>query len=217
MKLQILSDLHINLGGDVTIPDVGADVVILAGDISKGLDSIQWIQQTIAKPTLLVLGNHEISAGNDSKLQRFHSLANNSVVTVLEKSTVEINGVRFLGCTLWSPSKMRSRRAMEESIQWLQEMLTQPYPGKTVVITHYPPLYASLDDVLRRDFALMKRITVDLTELIETSCVSLWVHGHVHVFKDYECGQTRIVCNPRGYNDREVQHFSPEYTVDIEL
>ena len=42
MKLHILSDLHRDLSGDIKIPDSDSDLVILAGDIDGGFDSIRW-------------------------------------------------------------------------------------------------------------------------------------------------------------------------------
>lgn len=33
--------------------------------------------------------------------------------------------------------------------------------------------------------------------------IVLWVHGHTHETFDYEIGNTRIFCNPRGYINYE--------------
>jgi len=42
MKIQVLSDLHIEFG-DFTVPEADADVVVFAGDIGVGLDGLRWI------------------------------------------------------------------------------------------------------------------------------------------------------------------------------
>ena len=215
MKLHILSDLHRDLSGDIEIPDLDTDVVVLAGDIDGGFDSVRWAIRTFEKPTLFVPGNHEIAAGNKQKLQGFRELVKGTSVTVLDNEVFEYNGVRFLGCTLWAPTKKRMRRSMNESILWLQEMLSQPYSGKTVVITHYSPLHQSLDHEALIDNNLPMRISVDLKEFIETSNISLWVHGHVHKKQDYFCGKTRIVCNPRGHSNRTEPLFNSNYVVEI--
>jgi hypothetical protein len=39
----------------------------------------------------------------------------------------------------------------------------------------------------------------DLSELVANSGAALWVHGHTHASCDYFAGQTRVVCNPKGY------------------
>ena len=215
MKLHILSDLHRDLAGEIFIPAVNADVVILAGDIDGGFDSLRWAMQTFTQPTLFVLGNHEMVAGNEKKLARFREMAEGSTVTILENDVWEQTGVRFLGCTLWAPANQRMRAAMRQSIAWLREMLAQPYTGTTVVITHYSPLHQSLAPEVLIDDTLAKRLSVDLRTLIEASNITLWVHGHIHRTRDYFCGKTRIVCNPRGYSELVEPRFDPERVIDI--
>jgi Icc-related predicted phosphoesterase len=215
MKLHILSDLHRNLAGEIVIPPVDADVVILAGDVDHGFDSLRWVMRSFTQPSLFVLGNHEIAAGNEKKLARFREMAEGSTVTILENGVWEQRGVRFLGCTLWAPANQRMRVAMKHSIAWLREMLAQTYTGTTVVITHYSPLHQSLAPEVLIDDALAKRLSVDLRALIEASNIALWVHGHIHRTQDYFCGKTRIVCNPRGHSDMVEPRFNPECVIDV--
>lgn len=47
MRIRILSDLHIE-SGPFMPPRVDADVVVLAGDISQGLDSVGWVKRTFS-------------------------------------------------------------------------------------------------------------------------------------------------------------------------
>ena len=59
MKIHILCDLHIEFG-DFVPPVVGADVVVLAGDVHVKNRGLQWIfDQKFEIPVLYVLGNHE--------------------------------------------------------------------------------------------------------------------------------------------------------------
>jgi hypothetical protein len=40
----------------------------------------------------------------------------------------------------------------------------------------------------------------DLSEFIlDRPAIKLWTHGHTHEEFDYMIGDTRVVCNPRGY------------------
>jgi Icc-related predicted phosphoesterase len=103
MKLHILCDLHIEFG-DFEVPDVGADVVILAGDIHVKKRGFQWVlDQKFGIPVLYVLGNHEFYGekfpGLINKLKRDSERTN---VRILENDSVSIGGYRFFGCTLWS-------------------------------------------------------------------------------------------------------------------
>lgn len=215
MRLHVLSDVHRDLSGEVALPTVAADVVVLAGDVDGGFDSLRWAMRTFTQPTLFVLGNHEIVAGNEEKLARFRALAAGSHVTLLENDVWEHRGVRFLGCSLWAPATQRMRVALKNSVAWLREMLAQPYDGATVVITHYAPLHQSLPREVLIDDAAAKRLAVDLRELIEPSNIALWIHGHIHTRQDYYCGRTRVVCNPRGYADDVEPRFDPGYVVEV--
>lgn len=215
MKLHIMSDLHRDIEGDMTIRTLAADMVVLAGDIDGGFDSVRWAVKTFTQPTLFVLGNHEIVAGDKEKLEKFRDLTKGTDVTILENDILEKNGVRFLGCSLWAPANRRMSDTMNNSIKWLRESLSQPYNGKTVVVTHYSPLHESLDPETAADVDLANKISVDLRSLIERSDIVLWIHGHIHVKQDYICGKTRVVCNPRGYADMVEPMFDPNFMVEV--
>ncbi len=103
MKIQILSDLHLEFDG-FDAPATDADVVVLAGDIHVKFGGLDWaIEQFPDKPVVYVLGNHEYYGGALPK----HTLAMQdraagSSVIVLENDAVDIGGIRFLGCALWT-------------------------------------------------------------------------------------------------------------------
>jgi hypothetical protein len=59
MKIQVLSDLHLEFA-PLEIPDVGADVVVLAGDIDIGLKGVRFaIDKLAGRRVIYVAGNHE--------------------------------------------------------------------------------------------------------------------------------------------------------------
>ena len=109
MKLLILSDLHIerepfypvDLDGRI---DDEADVVVLAGDIHEGTAGIRWARETFPdKPIVYVAGNHEFYGHHwVMLLDQLRESARKHDVHYLEASGVDIGGVRFLGCTLWT-------------------------------------------------------------------------------------------------------------------
>lgn len=101
MKIHVLSDLHIEFG-DFTMPETDADVLVLAGDISVGMDAFEWIaKQGIEIPVVYVLGNHEYYRHEIGLAQELKRQAGNNI-HVLDKDMIVIDGVRFLGCTLWT-------------------------------------------------------------------------------------------------------------------
>ena len=101
MKLNILSDLHLSLGA-LPIPENDADVVILAGDIARPREAVAWASG-FAKPVLYVPGNHEFYGGSiEGTVEELKRLCAGTAIHVLDNDEVTIDGVRFLGTTLWT-------------------------------------------------------------------------------------------------------------------
>jgi len=103
MKLQILSDLHIEFA-PYEMVDTDADVIILAGDIHLGEKGFKWAQENIKnKEVIYVLGNHEFYKEATPRLfDKLKEKAKDTNIHVLENRSISIDGVRFLGCTLWT-------------------------------------------------------------------------------------------------------------------
>lgn len=105
MKLLVLSDLHVEFAPFV--PDramAAVDVVVLAGDIHKGVQGMAWARQTfLDKPIVYVAGNHEFYGQHwDKLLVKLRAQALVHDIHFLENNCVTIDGIRFLGATLWT-------------------------------------------------------------------------------------------------------------------
>ncbi len=103
MKLHILSDLHIEFAPhELAVTD--ADVVILAGDIHLGARGFNWVRENIKnKEVIYILGNHEFYKEATPRLfDKLKKKAKGSNIHILENESISLNGVRFLGCTLWT-------------------------------------------------------------------------------------------------------------------
>jgi len=103
MKLHILSDIH-NEFETFTAPVTDADVVVLAGDIHIGKRGLDWaLQQFPEKPIIYVLGNHEYYGEAIPKLTgKLRELAAGTNLHILEQEALTLDGVTFLGSTLWT-------------------------------------------------------------------------------------------------------------------
>lgn len=103
MRIRILSDLHLE-HNSLQLKPIEADVVVLAGDISLGIKGLEWAAQTFPEtPVIYVPGNHEFYHHEyHSMLDEMRRYAATGKVYFLENEAVEIEGIRFLGCTLWS-------------------------------------------------------------------------------------------------------------------
>ncbi|QFY59720.1 phosphohydrolase [Rhizobium grahamii] len=102
-----------------------------------------------------------------------------------------------------------------ESRKFIDRELSLDYLGRTVVVTHHAPLMQSFDpaffgNVTNAAFAS------DLSDLIMRRRPSVWIHGHIHKFRDYMADHTRIICNPLGQR-RELytSGFRPGFTIDL--
>lgn len=101
MKLHILSDLHIEFE-DFSPPETSADVVVLAGDICVGAAGIEWAARQFPDvPVIYVPGNHEYYGFDIGSADGLYKAAPANI-HVLSNSVLELDGIRFLGTTLWT-------------------------------------------------------------------------------------------------------------------
>jgi predicted phosphodiesterase len=115
MKLLVLSDLHLEFA-DMAVPaDADFDVAILAGDIvCPGSKAMAWASRPTtlqrAKAVILVPGNHEYYdrvMPDELAAMRRLAQASSLPLHLLDCDTVVIDGVRFVGCTLWTDFQLR--------------------------------------------------------------------------------------------------------------
>lgn len=110
MRIWILSDLHIPQKDAIRLikPDryPQADVCVLAGDVTDSMHlAINWVGKVVRPkmPVIWVPGNHEFyDTSIESGLKNARLIANALDVTFLDNSVEIIEGVRFLGGTLWT-------------------------------------------------------------------------------------------------------------------
>ena len=74
---------------------------------------------------------------------------------------------------------------------------------KIVVVTHHAPSDMSVADCYKGDILMNGAYRSNLEDFIMDSNINLWCHGHTHFSFDYMLGNTRVVCNPRGYIGHE--------------
>lgn len=109
MRILVLSDLHLEWGPfEVPAPAL-YDAVVLAGDICKGPQAVEWAQKSFAgTPVVLVPGNHEFYRLElEQALETMRERSQGTNVHVLDRDEIVLRGpggdaVRFLGTTLWT-------------------------------------------------------------------------------------------------------------------
>ena len=94
-----------------------------------------------------------------------------------------------------------------------------PIDKKIVVVTHHSPSYLSIVPKYADNYEMNGGYHNDLSKFIlDNPRISTWVHGHTHKVLDYKIGDTRIVCNPRGYEGatyNENTGWNPNLLLEI--
>ena len=124
MKILILSDLHLSHHSfsaviDGQRIDEQADVVVLAGDIDDGLGGFRWAREAFPdKPIVMVAGNHEFYGKNWTKhIDDMRESANAHDIEFLEADGIDLAGVRFLGCSLWTDFELFGAEIKTEAMR----------------------------------------------------------------------------------------------------
>ncbi|AJY51844.1 metallophosphoesterase [Halomonas sp. KO116] len=105
MRLRILSDLHLEFfDGNRELPEVDADMVILAGDIHRESEGLAWARYRFPDmPIIYVPGNHEFYGTCMPQLRgELAREAERLNIELLDNRAVTLDGVRFYGTTLWT-------------------------------------------------------------------------------------------------------------------
>lgn len=239
MKIHLASDLHLEFiqrdypGERLITPVPGTDVLVIAGDIANGADACSLFADWRAAeriPIIYVAGNHEYYGRMYAPmLQKIREGAAMNNIHFLENNSVEIDGVRFLGCTMWTDYKLETTLTQAFQMKYASEHLNDHH-----VIRKGRHLFSPQDALdlhldsrmwlkseLEKPFAgktvvvthhgpnlrsVHSRYAGDPLNAAFNSDLSglmpnvdLWLHGHVHDGFDYQVGRCRVVANPAGY------------------
>lgn len=81
-----------------------------------------------------------------------------------------------------------TRQAHLAHRRWLEERLSDPFDGRTVVITHHAPH----PNCVPEGHPLPEAYASDLTDLLERYRSVTWLYGHVHAKSDFEIAGCRL-------------------------
>lgn len=244
MKIKILSDLHLESDSTNYLPpktdDDATITLILAGDIceiNKTKKLISFLEKMCEQylNVIYILGNHEFYGGHivHSIEKIKHETKHLTNLFILENESILLNGVKFIGATLWTDmnganpidkwhiqQRMNDYRYIRikdyqkikpddtilkhrESVKFITRELSN-VDDPAVVVTHHAPSLLSIHEQYRGN-VLNAGYVSDLSELILDYKPTFWIHGHMHNSFDYMIGDSRILCNPKGYT------FTPGY------
>ena len=235
--MNVISDVHFdyreNIYSNEIIAalfekDTSQRILIIAGDLGSPLQEnyFDFLAKCSAKwkHVLLVAGNHEYYNEFGLSMEKIESIIRSGTekmpnVIFLQKSSVIIDGIRYLGCTLWSQIDLEKAEILERTVRdfsriyvkrmrmtaekmlrlhldhlsWLEEELKNQ-EHKTVVITHHPPLRELIHEKYKIYEDLASAFSSDLSRLQHDN-ISEWVSGHTHTRTEFVLGATKYTTN----------------------
>lgn len=242
-------------------PDLMKNILVEGGRADRRIDRyFRFLKEECAEKyrhTIMVMGNHEHYGFQLHKTYQHIKDQLPDNVYLLQNETKEIDGVLFMGATLWTDMnnmdsltllhmkskmndyneitmfneaknayhKLTPERTVEEHVkskQYFKIMLEenrQTGANKpVVVVTHHSPSRQSTHPHYANSTLINGAYSSNLEEFIlDNPEIRVWTHGHTHHTFDYMVGNTRIICNPRGYKGYEQQanDFDPTIGFDI--
>lgn len=251
MKIRLLSDLHTEFRLPYKTHEMsqyrGEDVLVLAGDIASGttnvMDVIKFFKAQGFPNIVYVPGNHEYYGGsftefNEKMKDKCDRCAN---VYYLNPGQVEIDGVLFVGGTLWtnfadSPiSQSVAKRGINDfrviknfgvnvaydcyyqHTDFIKKAYEARAGRKVVVVTHFLPARECIAPRWRGPDPMNDYFANDLGGYISTMTDTTWMFGHTHDATDIQLGTTRVVANPHGYYTavNDGVGFDPFKTIEV--
>jgi len=102
---------------------------------------------------------------------------------------------------------------------YIKNVVAERPDEKFVVVGHHSPSFQSVHEQYRGETLMNGAYHSDLSEFIlDRPQIKLWVHGHTHHCFDYMIGETRVVCNPRGYESdgySEDSGWNPNIVLEV--
>jgi hypothetical protein len=107
----------------------------------------------------------------------------------------------------------------DKTLAYIKLIVQEHKDKRCVVVGHHSPSFQSCHPMYGNDTLMNGGYHSDLSEFIlDHPQIVLWTHGHTHHPFDYVIGNTRVVCNPRGYeNDgySEDTGWNPDILLEI--
>lgn len=238
MKILPISDLHLDINENpFTIIEslAPADVLVIAGDLCQSQLFSRCIRILCEKypQVVYVPGNHDFyDSAFHPVIQTLHMPPDTrpSNYHLLYNTDVTIAGQRFVGTTLWFPlapnlnlcwgfSDFTYIRMFNE---WYESendrarsFLTDNIRPGDYVITHHAPSKKSISPQYRGS-SFNPFYYTPLDPLVSKTKARIWQHGHMHSPQDYMLGETRVLCNPYGYESRGEPHtFRSDLVIEL--
>ena len=103
----------------------------------------------------------------------------------------------------------------KKNMQYLEDELSRPHDGPTVVVTHHLPSFKSVHPIYRNS-QINGAYASNCEKLMHDHDIVYWFHGHTHQTMAYEINGCKVRSNPFGYAGVEENlHFDPTFRVEV--
>lgn len=258
MKVQLVSDIHLEHLEDEEDLDFElilspcASVLVMAGDVATNDCPLlpvflSWVGSKF-EHVIWVLGNHEFYNTKrvcmDQIKNKLRGMCPKNV-RILDNEFVIVDGVMFIGSTLWShvPKEYRDKvetmvsdyryifsdscsgivtceytnKLYEECLAYIRHALEQDRCLKRVVITHHAP---SMEDTLHPKYAGSPLNYAFASNIVFSNGKgpNVWCYGHTHYNQsiDNHTHGYKLVSNQFGYEGEHTGRiYKWDYVFDV--
>jgi len=113
---------------------------------------------------------------------------------------------------LWTPDQSVSEH--EKTLIYMKQFFDTYKDKKKIVLTHHLPS-EQCGSPRFKGSKLNPAFSSSLDELIYEHKPALWIYGHTHDSGDFMIGDTRMLCNPRGYPEEIGCTFNSTLIIEI--
>ena len=240
MKFQVISDIHLEYydkyPGLNYFIEPKSPILVLAGDICyyKHKHFMPFFKEASMcfQYVVFVPGNHEYYMKSyvdlnfdtfesvDIKMKKKLNIFNN--VYFLQKDTVVINNIKFIGASLWYENFNKNQlnnivptqhnkfilynnnlmphpdtisKINKDHYDWLKQQVKIKEGYYNIVVTHYLPSNKCIaDEYLKSPDNFL--FVSDCESLFKHT--NYWIYGHTHIGKRFIMDNCLIICNPYG-------------------
>lgn len=234
IKIQLASDLHLEMNKSFELTQTDSDIIVLAGDIAVGIKGAQYaikLHEKHKKPVVYVPGNHEFYRHEYNELlSEIKSLLEPyQNVNLLDNSSWEYKGVRFIGATFWTDFVGNGSQSTKYNMKVVNECLSDHH-----LIMFNDELFTTCDALELHNLS-RQWLEIELAKPYEGKTVVVthhgpslicqhphfmysaistgflsdadelvkeadaWLFGHTHFNMDTVVGDCRLVSNQLGY------------------
>jgi predicted MPP superfamily phosphohydrolase len=249
LHVEFHADKGAALLDEIIVGGEDYDILVLAGDVSDyehlpaTLERIVKGIEREKKNVVYVMGNHEAYGGSiagalgilrevEAKHSRLKLLENESCQWYTQGGAP-----CFAGTTLWYPhpqslgsdsgmgdfNHIKDDSSIDSRSMTAKQFLFDVVKQDDVVITHFLPHPKSILPQWQGS-SLNGYFLHDVSPVVCSRGVKLWIHGHTHGSLDYMvaapgASPTRVVCNPLGYArgmcGEPNPAFNPTLTIEV--